>query len=181
MYSSIQKVSSLFQVKSDLIAVAINVFTLFLLAQIHFYIPFTEIPVTGQSFGVILISFLFPLKTVFTSIGLYLSIGFLGLPVFAGMNAGVKLISLGYLIGMLVAGPIVSILKLRLPKNSFLIGFLLSMIGHGIIFVFGVLYLRWIIHIENPIQLGLVPFIPGLLVKSILLASIFKIKKNSII
>lgn len=88
-----------------------------LLAQINIYTPLTPVPFTGQVFGVALMGALLGSRWGAASGGLYLLMGLVGLPVFAGAWAsgqgfeflrgvdiftgaiGAKALSAGYLVG----------------------------------------------------------------------------------
>ncbi len=65
-----------------------------LLAQIRIPLPFTPVPLTGQTFAVLLSGAVLGNRRAFLSQGLYLAAGAAGLPVFAGGAATVA-----YLLG----------------------------------------------------------------------------------
>jgi biotin transport system substrate-specific component len=65
-----------------------------LLAQVRFYLPGSPIPLTGQTFAVVLSAVLLGKWWGGVSQSIYLGVGMAGVPWFAGMNGG-----LGYLAG----------------------------------------------------------------------------------
>src|SRR6056300_1034941 len=77
-------------------------------------IPFYPVPMTMQTFVVLLLGVTFGYKIGLSSIGLYLFEGLLGLPVFSNSpEKGVGLVyftgpTMGYLIGFLTAGYLAS-------------------------------------------------------------------------
>lgn len=61
-----------------------------LLAQIRIPLPFTPVPLTGQTFAVLLSGAVLGSRRAFLSQGLYLAEGAVGLPVFAGGSLGLQ-------------------------------------------------------------------------------------------
>src|SRR5690242_2913818 len=76
-----------------------------MLAQIEIRLPFTPVPITGQTFGVLLVGAALGSKRGATALLLYLIEGALGLPFFAGGASGLRILTgatAGYLIGFIV-------------------------------------------------------------------------------
>ena len=76
------------------------------LAQLKIYLPWTPVPITGQSFAVIMMGAL--LGRWWGGIGtlMYIGLGIIGVPWFAGLNGGIAVLlgpTGGYLIGYLMA------------------------------------------------------------------------------
>ena len=133
-------------------------------------IPFYPVPMTMQTFVVLLIGMSFGYKIGLATIGLYLIEGIFGLPVFSNSpERGVGLTyftgpTMGYLIGFLLACFFASFIKSE--DNYFLI-FIKLILSVSIIYIFGVFWLGILLGWDKPIiQLGVMPF---------LLAEIFKI------
>lgn len=146
-------------------------FLLFLTSQIS--IPLEPVPITLQTFGVMLIGLTFPRKTAIHSILTYLALGAVGVPVFANFSGGFHCLigpTAGYLFGFIAA--VVCMTSLRPYLNSdnlFHIAFN-CLIGTLVILVFGITWLSTTLGIKQAIQFGLMPFIfPGI-IKAILLA-----------
>ena len=77
-----------------------------LLAQVRFYLPWTPVPITGQTFGVLLAGVLLGRWWGGASLALYAGIGAVGLPWFAGWSGGMSVLtgaSGGYLLGFIFA------------------------------------------------------------------------------
>src|SRR4029453_8608615 len=73
-----------------------------LAAQLKIVLPFTPVPVSAQTFVVLLIGALFGAKRGVVTVMTYLSIGVLGLPVFAAATPGPGALvspTAGYLVG----------------------------------------------------------------------------------
>ena len=133
-------------------------------------IPFYPVPMTMQTFVVLLLGVSFGYKIALASVGLYLLEGILGLPVFSNSpERGVGLAyftgpTMGYLIGFLFACFLSSMVK---KADNYLIIFLKLILSVSTIYILGVLWLGTIIGWDKPIlELGVMPF---------LIAEIFKI------
>src|SRR4051794_850276 len=79
---------------------AAGIAILALLSQISIHLPFTPVPITGQTLGVLLIALTFGLPRAPWIVGSYLVAGLVGMPVFAVAPFGP---TAGYLLGMLGA------------------------------------------------------------------------------
>jgi len=139
-------------------------------------IPFYPVPMTMQTFVVVLMGVTFGWKIGVATISLYLFEGIIGFPVFAGTpEKGLGLIyfigpTMGYLIGFLFAAFLAGYLNLK--TNIFLI-FLKLIVSVSIIYILGILWLGHLIGWDKPLlELGLIPF---------LLAELFKISLLTII
>ncbi len=139
-------------------------------------IPFYPVPMTMQTFVVVLMGVTFGWKIGVATISLYLFEGIIGFPVFAGTpEKGLGLIyfmgpTMGYLIGFLFAAFLAGFLDLK--TNIFLI-FLKLILSVSIIYILGILWLGHLIGWDKPLlELGLIPF---------LLAELFKISLLTIL
>jgi biotin transport system substrate-specific component len=133
-------------------------------------IPFYPVPMTMQTFAVLLMGIAFGWRIAVATISLYLFEGIIGLPVFSGTpEKGMGLIyftgpTMGYLIGFLFATFIAGYLNFK--TNIFFI-FIKLILSVSIIYILGILWLGNLIGWDKPLlQLGVTPF---------LLAELFKI------
>jgi len=79
-------------------------------AQVTFYVPGNPVPFTGQTFGVLLAAGALGFRRGVAASALYVLLGAIGLPVFAGANRGLAIVlgaSGGYLLGFILASAIV--------------------------------------------------------------------------
>jgi biotin transport system substrate-specific component len=133
-------------------------------AQISINIPFSPVPVTGQTL-VILLAGLFLGKTLGTaSVAAYLVQGAAGLPVFAGGKSGIVTLfgpTGGYLFGFLAAVYFVGLLSELRHKRSLFQAASALVIGNMIIYVFGLLWLARFVGETRSLELGLFPFLIG--------------------
>jgi biotin transport system substrate-specific component len=143
-------------------------------AQIAIRIPFTPVPITGQTFAVLLTAILLGSRRGSLAVLAYLIEGAVGLPVFAGATAGlVHLFGTtgGYLFGFIPAAFVCGFLAEKGWDRNFISTFVIMSLGTAIIFFSGLSWLKIYVGSENVLAFGLYPFIPGALLK-ILLATI---------
>ena len=142
-----------------------------LLSKIRIVLPFSPIPITGQTFGVLLLALLLGKNRAFLSVMFYILEGISGVPVFAFGGGPVYLLGPtgGYIVGFLVAAYIVGTLSDRGWGKNFHQCLLAVIVGELCIFTFGMLHLLFFLPYRNIISAGLLPFIPGELVKISLL------------
>jgi biotin transport system substrate-specific component len=161
------------KISQNILAVVTGALLLAGLAQISFHLPFTPVPITGQTFGVALIALLWGKSRGVAAVMTYLTLGILGAPVFAfGTSLLVLGPSAGYLVGMLAASYVMgSLADLGLTK-SFSRTLLVALLGTVITFVFGVLVLSIFIPKQYLLAQGVLPFVLGDVLKMILVSLI---------
>ena len=137
-------------------------------------LPFTPVPITGQTFVVLLSGFLLGRKYGPLSQAFYLILGFLGVPWFAGGSSGLSVIygaTGGYLIGFIIASYTLGyITDLSKQTRTPVIILFLSALGTIIIYLFGVtgLMLATPYGLWKSLLLGFFPFLPGDILKMVL-------------
>jgi len=144
-------------------------------AQIAFYIG--PVPITGQTFAVLLAGALLGSKRGALSQLTYLGLGAMGAPIFAGWMGGPAVLmgpTGGYLIGFVAAAFVVGLLAERGWDRRTWSMALAMLIGSIAIYVFGLSWLSiWLGHFapkSSVLATGLYPFIPGDLLKVVLAA-----------
>ena len=131
-------------------------------------VPFWPVPVTMQSLAVLLIGAAFGARLGAAAMALYLVEGALGLPVFAGTPAHGIGPTGGYLLGYVPAAFAVGFFAERGADRSVprLLGAMT--LGHVILFAFGTAWLAHLMGTEMAWTGGVVPFILGTVVKTLL-------------
>ena len=154
-------------------------------SYISITLPFSPIPITGQTFGILLVAMALGRVRGAAVVLAYLAEGAAGLPVFAGGTAGIiKLFGPtgGYLMGFLGAAYVVGYLADKGWDRSYLTSVAAMTIGTAIIFVCGLTWLSIMVPGEALLTLGLLPFIPGALIKialaSVVLPSVWKFTRS---
>jgi biotin transport system substrate-specific component len=141
-------------------------------AQIELKLPYTPVPITGQSLSVVIAGLTFGRKIAVAGAVAYLCEGMMGLPVFSGGGSGIHHFAGptgGYLIGFLPAAFVAGLAR---DKGITLtpIGVFLTVLASSVpIFALGVLKLALTIgNLSAALQAGLYPFIPGDFIKALL-------------
>ncbi len=140
-------------------------------AQFAIPLPFSPVPVTGQTLAVLMVGVLLGSRRGSLSVLTYLLQGALGLPVFAGGVAGLARLTGptgGYLIGFVAAAYLVGWLAERGWDRHFETTLLAMVLGNVVIYTFGLLWLARFVGTEKVLALGLWPFVPGDLGKILL-------------
>ncbi len=134
------------------------------LAQIRVPLPFTPVPVTGQTLGVLLVGAALNPADAGLAMWLYALLGGAGLPMFAGWGAGWSHIfgpTGGYILGFIPAAWTVSLLLrmevIRLPWRVWVA----LVIGNALIYLFGLPWLAAFVGMQKVLALGFLPFLPG--------------------
>jgi biotin transport system substrate-specific component len=153
----------------DLILVTAGALFVAILAQVKIPLPFTPVPLTGQTFAVLLVAAALGSKRGAASMAFYIALGAFGLPVFAGGAAGMEYLSgatLGYLIGFVLAAYAIGLLAERGLERNIRTSILPFMAGTVIIYACGVAWLAVILgSLGKAIAAGLVPFVVGDIIK----------------
>ncbi|HEY8736519.1 MAG TPA: biotin transporter BioY [Candidatus Dormibacteraeota bacterium] len=134
-----------------------------LLAHLVIPLPFTPVPVTGQTFGVLLTGAVLGSRLGTATLLAYIVEGTVGLPVFAAGTHGPA--TYGYLAGFVAAAFIVGWLVEHgwdrdAPR---LVAAMVA--GEVAIYVFGLLWLARFVPVSQVLALGLFPFLLGDAVK----------------
>jgi biotin transport system substrate-specific component len=141
--------------------------TLLLYASAKVQVPFYPVPITMQTFAVLVIGMAYGARLGGATIALYLAEGAVGLPIFAGTpEKGLGLAYMagptgGYLLGFLVAAVVVGWLAERGWDRGVVKTLAAMTLGTGIILGLGTLYLATLIGAEKAVQFGLTPFLWG--------------------
>jgi len=133
-------------------------------AQLQLLLPFSPIPVTGQTFAVLLLGALYGSRRGPATVVTYLILGAMGLPVFAGGMAGLARFvgpSAGYLLGFVVAAFAVGSLSERGWDRKPWTSAASMILGNGIIYALGIAWLWRFVGWEAVLNAGVVPFLPG--------------------
>ena len=140
-----------------------------ILAQIS--IPMWPVPVTGQTLGVVALGGLLGFRRGALAMLLYVGVGVLGVPVFAGFSAGFPPYTAGYLIGFPIAAGTAGLLAEHGFTRTFPRAVMTMTLATIPIFVVGVAWLA-LSYEGNALQTGFYPFLPGAVVKITIAAAI---------
>jgi biotin transport system substrate-specific component len=147
------------------------------LAQISFTLPFTPVPITGQTLGVLLVGAAYGPGLGAATVLVYLAYAVVGLPVLArdetgAHDTGLEVLKLtaatgGYLWGFAVAAGLVGWLSRRGWDRSMRSSIGAMLLGSIVIYVVGVPWLMAAadLPLQTGLEFGLYPFVIGDTVK----------------
>ena len=158
----------------DIALVALGVGLMTIASQVS--IPWHPVPLTGGTFGALLIGGLYGLRRAFITLAVYLGIGAAGLGVFASWSGGWDYFTGatgGYLVGYLVCAVLVGFFADRGASRNVMTMLGVMVVGNAAIYAFGASWLaRWSppgatqsLGWRSAYQLGIQPFVPGDIVK----------------
>jgi biotin transport system substrate-specific component len=149
----------------DLILILLGAFFVAALAQVEIPLPFTPVPITGQTFGVLLVGAALGSKRGAISLASYLSMGVIGLPFFAGGAHGLEIVigaTGGYLVGFVIAAYVIGLLAERGWERSARTSLIPFLVGTLIIYICGVAWLAIVLgSVSSAMAAGLMPFLIG--------------------
>ncbi len=156
----------------DLVLIILSSLVVALFAQIAIPLPFTPVPLTGQTFAVLLIGAALGFKRGTASLALYTGMGALGLPVFAAGSSGLSGPTIGYLIGFIAAASLIGWLAERGLERSLRTSILPFFLGTLVIYIFGAGWLAIFLQVSltDAFGMGVAPFIIGDVIKLVLAA-----------
>ncbi|MBN2020808.1 MAG: biotin transporter BioY [Sedimentisphaerales bacterium] len=156
-----------FGILYDVLMVVFGSLIVALSARIMFYLPFSPVPVTAQTFTVLVLGILLGSKRGAITMTAYLAEGYLGLPVFAGGVGPAVLIGPtgGYLVGFVAAAFLTGRLAESGWDRRFITTVAAMLIGDVILLTFGFVWLAILTNVKTAFIAGLIVFIPGDILK----------------
>ncbi len=147
-----------------------------LFAQISIPIPYSPVPVTGQTFAVLAVAMALGSRNGALAVLTYILEGAAGLPFFAGGVGGALYLlgpTGGYLLGFVLCALVCGKLAELGYDRSYGRMLIAMTLGHLIIFIPGILWLSRFVPAGQALALGFVPFIPGTVLKTLAAAALF--------
>jgi biotin transport system substrate-specific component len=139
-------------------------------ARIAFPVPWSPVPLTAQTFAVLLTGAALGARRGLLAQALYLAAGAAGLPVFAG-GLGGPLALAGPTGGFLVAFPLAAAVTGALAERGwdrrFATMLAAMLLGSAVILISGLAGLSRFVPSERLLAAGLLPFLPGDVIKSV--------------
>lgn len=144
-------------------------------AQWEFKLGFTPVPITGQTFAVLISGAALGMRSGAASQALYWAMGLAHLPFFAGGKGGWKDgtgSTMGYLVGFVVAAAVIGYMAERRQDRNLASSFAAMAAGTVVIYVLGAAWLMFKLDIPlegndgaNAMAYGVTPFLVGDFVK----------------
>lgn len=144
-------------------------------AQVVIPLPFTPVPLTLQTFAVLLVGAALGTWRGMASMVVYAAAGTAGVPWFSAGSSGWGGASYGYILGFIVAAGLVGRLAERGATRTPMRMAGLMVAGNIAIYAIGVTYLKFAIDASwaTALSLGVVPFLLGDALKIVLAAGLF--------
>lgn len=150
-----------------------------LAAQVVIPLPFTPVPVTGQTFAVLMVGAALGTFRGLISMAIYLIAGLIGMPWFASGSAaftdGALTASFGYIAGFVAAAALVGFLAERGWTRTPWHTAAAMVLGNVVIYAIGVTWLKFALAASwsDAVAWGLTPFLGGDVLKIALAAGLF--------
>jgi len=144
-----------------------------LFAQFKITLGFTPVPITGQTFAVLVSGAALGLRRGAASQALYWLLGLVGLPFYSGGAHGWKVASgatFGYFVGFVVAAALVGALAERRQDRTLLTSLPAMLAGSAVIYALGAGWLAHKLNLTAPkaLEFGVTPFLIGDMLKAVL-------------
>ncbi len=150
--------------------------SLFVAVAAQVQVPLKPVPVTGQTFAVLVVGMVFGMRLGAATLMLYLAEGAVGLPVFAGLSGGPAVLAGptgGYIVGFVLAAGLVGYLAERGWDRNVWLTALAMLLGNIAIYLPGLLWLGTVVGWDKPVlEWGLTPFLIGDALKLALAAAL---------
>jgi len=158
----------------DAIVVICGSLLVALSAQLKVYLPFSPVPITAQTFAVLVLGILIGSRRGALTMLAYLVEGVLGLPVFA---AGIGPSAIlgptgGFLVGFVAAAFVVGRLAEMGWDRRISTAIAAMVTGEVVLYAFGVGWLAMLTDVKTAVVIGLYPFIAGDVLKVIIAAAV---------
>ncbi len=138
------------------------------LAQIEIHLPFTPVPITGQTLGVLLVGASLGPGLGAASMLLYLAQGAIGLPFYSGGDSGTEFLRLsavagGYLWGFVLSAAVVGALARRGWDRSIRSSIGAMFLGEVVLYAVAIPWLMQAagFSLTEALEKGLAPFVVG--------------------
>jgi len=165
----------------DLAVVITGSILLALSAKFAFPVPFSPVPITLQTLVVLYLGLTLGKERAFGSVMAYIGQGLMGLPVFAGGKAGFLALSGptgGYILGFAFAAYIAGLAAEKGMDRKFVTSLIAMTIGSIVIYAFGAFWLSLFVGFNKALALGVLPFIPGDILKVFAAASLLPLGRR---
>jgi biotin transport system substrate-specific component len=144
-------------------------------AQVSIHLPGNPVPITGQTFAVLLVAAGTGLLRGVAATLLYAALGLVGVPWFAGASSGYVSATFGYILGFVAAAAIVGWLAQRGWTRAPWRTAVAMVIGDLAIYAIGVPWLKATLGLTwaKAVSLGFTPFVVADVLKAALAAGLF--------
>jgi biotin transport system substrate-specific component len=165
---------------ADALLVAAGALAIAASAQVRLPLPFTPVPLTGQTFAILLVGSSLGLRRGALTTLVYLLAGIAGAPVFTNAGHGLAVLlgpTGGYLIGFLAASVILGAAADRTGVRTLLPAVAWMAAGSAVIYAFGVagLMIATGVSAARALEIGVWPFLVGDVIKAALAGALLPV------
>lgn len=166
-----------YPVVTDIMLSFVGATVIVLATQIAVELPFTPVPITGQTFGVLVVAMLLGRERGVAAVAMYLVAGVLGAPVFANFASITAIVgpTSGYLLGFLPMAYLAGWLAQKGWTLSYVGAITTGLLAHTVVLCLGTLVLAAFVGVSNAWEMGVAPFLVGDVVKSVAAAVIVRL------
>src|SRR5579875_3457003 len=107
------------------------------LAQLTIHLPFTPVPITGQTLGVLLVGTALGWRRGAAALTLYAVAGLVGLPWFAGGQSGYVGANFGYVLGFIASAAVCGYLAERRADRRLISAVPAMVVGEFVMYLIG--------------------------------------------
>lgn len=152
----------------DVAVVATGTALVAALSQVVVPLPFTPVPLSLSTLGVLLVGLTLGPGRAFASTALYLALGTLGLPIFAEQGSGWGFASYGYVVGYVLAAVVAGAAARRRADRTAVGTVAVAVVATATVYLTGVPWLMVSLQIGlvEALLLGVVPFLVGDAIKA---------------
>jgi len=150
--------------------------SLFVAAAAQISVPMIPVPMTLQTLAVLAVGGAYGARLGAATLALYALEGAVGLPVFANFSGGYHVLlgpTGGYIVGFILAAGLVGYLVEKGWGDNVVKLCGIMLLGAAVLYVPGLLWLAKFTGFSAVLQAGMIPFIPGDIVKAVLAALAF--------
>ena len=168
-----RRISARSAILTDVALILVGSLLVAALAQVSIPLPFTPVPITGQTFAVLIVGAALGSKRGAASLVAYVAEGLAGLPVFALGKSGLAVLlgpTGGYLVGFVVAAFVVGLLAEHGLDRNWKTAIVPFLVGTVAIYLFGASWLAVFVGLDKALASGLYPFLIGDAIKLVLAA-----------
>ncbi|MDZ4746080.1 MAG: biotin transporter BioY [bacterium] len=162
---------------TDIVLSVVGATVIVLATQVAVNLPFTPVPITGQTFGVLVVAMLLGRMRGMYAVGMYLGAGLLGAPVFANFMSLPAIFgpTSGYLLGFLPMAYVAGLLSEKGWNLSYVGAITTGLVAHTVVLICGVVVLSAFVGVGNAWTMGVAPFLVGDIVKSVVAAVVVRL------
>lgn len=158
------------------VLIAVGVALIAVAAQVRIPLPFTPVPLSGQTFAVLLVGTAYGSRLGLATTAVYVLLGAVGLPIFTNGGSGVEHLTGatgGYLVGFAVAAFVAGTFAERRYDRHLVPALVGMTIASFVIYLFGAGWLVLSLGLDVPtaVSQGILPFVLGDALKAVLAAA----------